>query len=273
MAQSLLSNMHECAIHCIGKLRQSIRCCENTMNFNKKELLETLYQRYAMGGNRLSHIRQQSGLILNSLVLEVWSKGPGLLKRGLDMSVTAIMLILLFPLFVFTGLAIKLEDGGPIFFLQTRVGKWGQLFKMYKFRSMRKDAEKALEDLKDRNETGGVIFKIRKDPRITHVGRFIRKFSIDELPQLWNVLKGDMSLVGPRPPLPAEVAKYTYSSRKRLDAMQGITCIWQVSGRSNIDFDNQVKMDVSYIENQSFFGDIKLLFKTIPAVIGGEGAC
>lgn len=243
------------------------------MNPNKKELLVNLYQRYAMGGNRLSRIRQQSGLILNSLVLEIWSKGPGFLKRGLDMSVTAIVLILLFPLFVLTGLAIKLEDGGPIFFFQTRVGKWGQLFKMYKFRSMRKDAEKILEDLKDQNETGGVIFKIRKDPRITHVGRVIRKFSIDELPQLWNVLKGDMSLVGPRPPLPSEVASYTHSSRKRLDVMQGITCIWQVSGRSNIDFDNQVKMDVSYIENQSFFGDIKLLFKTIPAVIGGEGAC
>jgi len=193
-------------------------------------------------------------------------------KRLLDFVVSAVMLILLIPLFLLTALAIKLDSPGPVFFKQTRVGKWGRLFTMYKFRSMIVDADKMKEELLDRNESGGIIFKMKRDPRITRVGALIRKLSVDELPQLWNVLKGDMSLVGPRPPVPKEVAEYEYTDRRRLDAIPGITCIWQVSGRSEIDFKGQVRLDVQYIENQSFWGDIKLLLKTIPAVLLGKGA-
>jgi lipopolysaccharide/colanic/teichoic acid biosynthesis glycosyltransferase len=144
---------------------------------------------------------------------------------------------------------------------------------MYKFRSMVINAEMLLEKLKNQNESeAGVIFKMKKDPRITKIGSFIRKTSIDELPQLWNVLKGDMSLVGPRPAIPGEVAEYTLDDRRRLDAVPGITCIWQVSGRSNIDFKGQVRLDTQYIESRSFWYDIVLLLKTIPAVLFGNGA-
>lgn len=133
-------------------------------------------------------------------------------------------------------------------------------------------ADRMKDELLDKDEAGGVIFKIKKDPRITRVGRIIRKLSIEELPQLWNVLVGDMSLVGPRPPVPREVDEYKYSDRRRLDVIPGITCIWQVSGRSDIDFEGQVRLDVQYIENQSFWGDIMILLKTIPAVLLGKGA-
>jgi exopolysaccharide biosynthesis polyprenyl glycosylphosphotransferase len=194
------------------------------------------------------------------------------IKRGLDAVFSAIFLICLSPIFLLTGLAIKIEDPGPVFFAQVRVGKWGKLFKMYKFRSMVVNADKLKSELLDHNETGGVIFKMKEDPRITRVGKFIRKYSIDELPQFINVLKGNMSLVGPRPPVPAEVSEYTMPDRKRLEVKPGITCIWQVSGRSEIDFDGQVKLDVQYIRNQSFISDVKLLIKTIFDVLLGKGA-
>ena len=182
------------------------------------------------------------------------------------------MQYLLSPLFLLTALAIKIDNPGPVFFSQPRVGKQGRLFTMYKFRSMITGADKMKDQLLDRDESGGVIFKMKKDPRITKVGRIIRKLSIDELPQIWNVLKGDMSMVGPRPPVPREVAEYEYSDRRRLDVIPGITCIWQVSGRSNIDFKGQVRLDVDYINSQSFWGDLKILLKTIPAVLFGKGA-
>ena len=144
---------------------------------------------------------------------------------------------------------------------------------MFKFRSMYVDAEERKKALMAQNESsGGVIFKMKKDPRITRIGRFIRKASIDELPQLWNVIRGDMSLVGPRPPVPSEVAEYSISDRRRLEVIPGITCIWQVSGRSDIPFEQQVELDAEYIESQTFWGDVKLLFKTIPAVLLGRGA-
>jgi lipopolysaccharide/colanic/teichoic acid biosynthesis glycosyltransferase len=151
--------------------------------------------------------------------------------------------------------------------------KWGRLFQMYKFRSMRSGAERLAQGLAANNEmAGGVTFKMRDDPRTTAVGRVLRRGSIDELPQLWNVIKGEMSLVGPRPPLPSEVAKYSLAERRRLDVTPGITCIWQVSGRSEIPFDRQVELDVAYIESQSLSVDLKLLLKTIPAVLMGRGA-
>jgi lipopolysaccharide/colanic/teichoic acid biosynthesis glycosyltransferase len=172
-----------------------------------------------------------------------------------------------------TALLIKLTDRGPVLFWQARVGKWGRVFPFPKFRSMVVDAEARQKELMSDNQHGdGVTFKIRRDPRVTWIGRIIRKTSIDELPQLWCVLKGDMSLVGPRPPLEKEVARYTLADRRRLDATPGITCIWQVSGRSDIPFPQQVELDVEYIEKQSIGEDLRLLIKTIPAVITGRGA-
>ncbi len=175
-------------------------------------------------------------------------------------------------MFGITALAIKLEDHGPVFYGQERIGKWGKVFRMFKFRSMIVDADKVKDELLDRNESGGVTFKIKRDPRITRTGVIIRKLSIDELPQLYNVLKGDMSLVGPRPPLQREVRLNGLKDRRRLEVIPGITCIWQVNGRSDIDFEGQVRLDIQYLESQSFWGDIILLLKTIPAVLSGRGA-
>jgi lipopolysaccharide/colanic/teichoic acid biosynthesis glycosyltransferase len=197
----------------------------------------------------------------------------GALKRLLDVTGAAILLTLLSPvLLIFAG-AVKVTSRGPVFFKQKRVGARGHVFHMYKFRSMYRDAETRLQELLPYNEvTGGVIFKIKNDPRITPVGAFMRQWSIDELPQLWNVLKGDMSLVGPRPPLPAEVQLYTLTQRRRLDAVPGLTCIWQVSGRCEIPFEQQVEFDVDYIESQSLLLDLKLLLRTVPAVLQRRGA-
>jgi len=200
-------------------------------------------------------------------------KGAYLAKRLLDIVASAVLLILLMPLFLGVALAIRLEDPGPVLFKQKRVGRWGTLFTMWKFRSMYTDAEERKKELMAQNEMeGGVLFKMKDDPRITRVGRIIRKTSIDELPQLWNVFKGEMSLVGPRPPVPQEVDQYSLADRRRLEVIPGITCIWQVSGRSDIPFDQQVELDVQYIESQSFWNDIKILLKTVPALLFGTGA-
>ena len=182
-------------------------------------------------------------------------------------------LLVLSPLFLFVSLLIYLDNPGPIFFKQVRVGFRGKTFEMFKFRSMRESAESEKQNLMSMNESSaGVIFKMKRDPRITRIGSIIRKFSIDELPQLVNVLKGDMSLVGPRPPLPTEVNEYTLADRRRLEAIPGITCIWQVSGRSDIAFEEQVDLDVRYISKQSIWQDLMLLLKTIPAVLTARGA-
>jgi exopolysaccharide biosynthesis polyprenyl glycosylphosphotransferase len=195
-------------------------------------------------------------------------------KRTLDIVASLLFLILLSPLFALIAAAVWIEDGGPVFFAQTRVGRHGRHFKMYKIRSMCRDAEQRLKELLARNQHAeGVTFKIKADPRITRVGKWLRKFSFDELPQFFNVLIGDMSLVGPRPPVPREVAKYSLGDRRRLAIRPGITCVWQISGRSEIDFSGQVKLDVDYIENQSFWSDLKILVLTVPAVLSGKGAC
>lgn len=194
------------------------------------------------------------------------------LKRLMDMVGALAFLIVFSPIYLITALAIVIEDGRPIFYNQIRVGRRGRLFRMYKFRSMYRDADARKQELESDEMTGGVIFKMKNDPRITRTGRIIRKLSIDELPQLWNVLKGDLSLVGPRPPLPAEVAEYSHLDRKRLEVTQGLTCTWQVSGRSDIDFENQVQLDIDYIKQRSFLADVRLLLKTVPAVITGKGA-
>lgn len=195
------------------------------------------------------------------------------LKRGLDLVGSGAALIGASPIFAATALLIKREDGGPVFFRQMRAGRHGKVFPMWKFRSMVTNAEEVKPKLASQNEMqGGVIFKMKDDPRVTKVGRFIRKYSIDELPQFWNVFVGEMSLVGPRPPLPKEVAEYSAEDRQRLLAKPGITCLWQVSGRSEIDFAGQVQLDLAYIRSSSVLTDLKLLFLTIPAVLLGKGA-
>jgi exopolysaccharide biosynthesis polyprenyl glycosylphosphotransferase len=200
--------------------------------------------------------------------------GSAAAKRMVDIVCSGAALLMLAPLFALIALLIKLEDGGPVIFTQTRVGKFGREFKMYKFRSMCLNAEARLQELLVKNNhKQGVTFKIKNDPRLTRIGKWLRKFSFDELPQFFNVFQGEMSLVGPRPPLPREVALYTLADRRRLAAKPGITCIWQISGRSEIDFSGQVKLDVDYIETQSFLMDLKILVKTVPAVLSGKGAC
>lgn len=194
-------------------------------------------------------------------------------KRALDVLGSSAAILALSPVLLATALAIRLESPGPVIFRQQRVGRDGRTFTMFKFRSMFVDAEQRRLELLARNEMqGGVIFKIKHDPRVTQVGRLIRRTSVDELPQLFNVLRGDMSLVGPRPPLPSEVAQYSLRDHGRLAAIPGITCIWQVSGRSEIPFERQVEMDLDYIHQQSLAADVRLLLKTVPALLRGRGA-
>ena len=182
------------------------------------------------------------------------------------------MLVLLSPVLLVLTFLVKFSSPGPIIYRQTRVGKNGVEFPFYKFRSMYRDADKRLAELMGSNEKEGPIFKIKDDPRITPVGKFLRKYSLDELPQLFNVLKGDMSLVGPRPPLPREVEQYDDSAFRRLSVPPGITCLWQICGRSDTSFDEWMALDALYVEQMSFWLDLKILMKTPTAVIRGEGA-
>ena len=196
------------------------------------------------------------------------------LKRGLDLVGALGALCVFSPVFAVTALLIKLEDRGPVFFCQRRVGAGGRLFGMWKFRSMVVNADKLKDQLLDANQHGeaGVTFKMKDDPRVTKVGKWIRKLSIDEFPQFYNVLRGDMSLVGPRPPVPREVATYKASHLRRLRVKPGITCLWQIGGRSDIDFEGQVRLDLQYIRSSNAWFDIVILLKTIPAVLFGKGA-
>ena len=194
-------------------------------------------------------------------------------KRLIDIVGSLCGIILLSPLFLIVAILIKLEDPkGKVFFAQERNGRYPKTFKMYKFRSMVHNAEELLKDLMDRNEQTGPVFKINDDPRITKVGKVIRRTSIDELPQLFNVLKGDMSLVGPRPPIPHEVDQYNSYQMQRLAVKPGLTCIWQVSGRNNIGFDEWVEMDIEYIKTRNLWLDIKLIFKTVGVLFGDDNA-
>lgn len=193
-------------------------------------------------------------------------------KRAFDLLVAFISLPLFLPVMSLTALAIKLDSAGPVFFRQERVGRFGRHFTCLKFRSMYVDAEAHKQELMDQNEADEVVFKIKKDPRVTRVGKVIRKLSIDEMPQIFNVIRGDMSLVGPRPPVPIEVENYQYEHFYRLEAVPGITGLQQVSGRSDITFKQWVELDIEYIHNQSLLKDIEILLKTIPAVITTRGA-
>ncbi len=194
-------------------------------------------------------------------------------KRVFDIVTSGLALVLLSPLFLGVAIAIKAEDGGTVFFKQTRLTKNGKPFKMYKFRSMCMDAESKLESLMARNEMKGPAFKLKDDPRITRVGNFIRRTSIDELPQLLNILAGDMSVIGPRPPLPREVEQYTPYQKHRLDVKTGLACYHECSGRSDShDFDQWVEQDLKYIRERSMLTDIKVIFWTIKVVLTGQGA-
>lgn len=216
------------------------------------------------------------GYVLSNINLEVEKKESRLIynlsKRIIDIIGSLIGLILLSPILIIVGILIKFESKGPIVFTQKRVGKDGKEFDMYKLRSMVVNAEEIKEKLKEQNEMSGPMFKMKDDPRITKVGKFIRKTSIDELPQLVNVLKGDMSLVGPRPSLPNEVKEFETWMLKRLNVKPGLTCYWQVMGRNNIDFEDWMKLDVKYVNERSFCLDIKLIFKTFFVLFGDKNA-
>lgn len=207
--------------------------------------------------------------------------GTLFLKRFLDVVISLVALLLLAPVFAFLALLLR-RDGGPAFFSQTRIGLHGREFRMHKFRTMVDGAEALLPDLLPENEkTAGVTFKLRNDPRITPLGRCLRRCSLDEIPQFWNVLVGEMSLVGPRPPTPREVALYSQADRRRLLARPGLTCLWQVGeregrlfeigDRNSIDFPEQVELDIRYIESQSLLKDLAILAKTVPAILLGKG--
>ena len=210
---------------------------------------------------------------LRLLAWKVTVKTSYATKRLMDIVLSAVGMLLLSPVYLAIAVAVKLSSPGPVFFVQTRVGRYGRYFKFYKFRSMVQNAESQKETLQSQNESAdGVIFKMKEDPRITKVGHFLRRTSMDELPQLWNVFIGDMSLVGPRPPVPSEVQEYTLEDRKRLDVIPGITCLWQIKGRSEIPFNEQVRLDKEYILASGVWKDLMILLKTIPAIIGGKGA-
>lgn len=194
-------------------------------------------------------------------------------KRLLDIFGSLLGILIFFPLMLIIAILIKVEDPkGTILFKQKRVGINGEEFYMYKFRSMVSNAEKLLTLLLDKNESTGPLFKMRNDPRVTKIGNIIRKTSIDELPQLWNVLKGDMSLVGPRPALPREVEQYTEYQRQRLNVIPGLTCLWQVNGRSNLGFEEQVELDIKYIKERNIMMDLKLILKTVFVLFGSKDA-
>lgn len=194
------------------------------------------------------------------------------MKRALDVALAAALLLLAAPVLAACALAIKLSSPGPVFFHQTRCSLNGRLFRMPKLRTMVVDAEERKQELAAHNEMDGPVFKMRRDPRVTPVGRVLRRFSLDELPQLWSVLRGDMSLVGPRPALPSEVAAYRTTERRRLSMRPGITCLWQVSGRNRIGFDDWVRLDLEYIDTWSLARDFLILLRTVPAVLRGDGA-
>ncbi len=211
----------------------------------------------------------------HSLVLLTWRTNIQIkanVKRAVDLLIVLSILPFVLPLMLLTALAIKLNSPGPVIFRQERVGKWCRRFTCYKFRSMYHGADSMKKDLMAANEADEVVFKMKQDPRVTRVGRVIRKLSIDELPQLYNVIRGDMSLVGPRPPVPVELDAYPFDTFRRLETIPGLTGLQQVSGRSDLPFKRWVELDMEYIREQSLKKDIEILIKTIPVAISGKGA-
>ncbi|MDF7806797.1 sugar transferase [Pontiellaceae bacterium B12219] len=196
-----------------------------------------------------------------------------LVKRFVDIAVSLVAIFILLPVFALVALCILVEDGFPVIYIQKRVGLNGREFRFYKFRTMVRNADELRKGLEAQNESkDGVTFKMKNDPRLLRCGRFLRRFSLDEIPQFFNVLAGDLSVVGPRPPLPEEVKAYSLGERKRLHAKPGLTCLWQIHGRADIPFSEQVGLDMQYIQSQSIFKDVMIMLKTIPAVLFGRGA-
>ena len=217
-------------------------------------------------------LEELDGIPLLSFATTPTSQLQLMAKRALDVALSTLLLLLGMPVVLGIALVIKVTSRGNVLFRQTRCGLNGRLFTVYKFRTMVEDAEERRRELLHLNEMDGPVFKLRSDPRVTFFGRFLRRFSLDELPQLWNVLRGDMSLVGPRPPIPEEVAKYQRWQRRRLAMKPGLTCLWQISGRNDVDFDRWMQLDLEYIDSWSPLLDLKILLKTIPAVLSGKGA-
>jgi lipopolysaccharide/colanic/teichoic acid biosynthesis glycosyltransferase len=251
---------------CVGATRLHV-------DFGRKYLVDQLYRGYGVPGYAGGRFRT----IKAHLKMFGWAfvvNGAKFFKRAMDIVVSAVALVFLSPIFLILAILIRLQDGGPALFWQMRVGIWGREFPFPKFRSMVTGAEQQKLKLTAENQHGdaGITFKMKRDPRVTWIGRFMRKLSLDELPQLWCVLRGDMSLVGPRPPVPSEVARYTISDRRRLEVKPGLTCIWQVSGRSELPFEQQVRLDAQYIDSHNLLLDLYLLIKTIPAILTGRGA-
>lgn len=215
--------------------------------------------------------REELNLNSEAVITDI-TIGYKFFKRVIDIVCSLAGLLLLSPVLIIVSILIKLESDGPIIFSQDRIGYKGQKFKMYKFRSMVVNAEELKKKLAERNEMSGPMFKMKNDPRVTKVGRFIRKTSIDELPQLINILKGEMSLVGPRPSLPKEVKEFEPWMMERLEVKPGLTCYWQVSGRNDIDFEDWMKLDIKYVRERSFCLDMKLIFKTFFVLFGDEHA-
>ena len=193
-------------------------------------------------------------------------------KRLFDLSVGLLAFVFVIPIVPLIALMIKLDSPGPVFYRQDRIGRGGRPFRFYKFRSMYREADRGRAELESRNEQEGPVFKIKADPRITPVGQFLRRSSVDEIPQILNVLRGDMSIVGPRPPLPVEVARYQPWHRRRLDVKPGITCLWQIAGRSQIGFDEWMRLDMEYLRTRSLRTDMAIFLKTLPAVMARRGA-
>ncbi len=218
------------------------------------------------------HVRQVSGLPLLQIASPQFSGGRRLLKRTIDIVATMLGLIVLSPLLALVATLVAATSRGPAVFTQERIGRDGKPFRLYKFRSMCVDAEARREELVAENDCDGVLFKLREDPRVTRIGRWLRRYSIDELPQLVNVLLGHMSLVGPRPPLPSEVEQYEQHVHRRLLVTPGITGLWQVSGRSDLSWAETVRLDLYYVENWSVALDAEILWKTAFAVLRGSGA-
>lgn len=224
-----------------------------------------------VAGPRMT-LRPVEGLPLIHVKIPTFEGGTHLVKRAVDIVASFVALTLFLPFAAIIALAIKLDSPGPVFFFQQRVGRDGREFPMMKFRSMRTDAEAQLESLRAENEGSGLLFKLKNDPRITRVGRILRKYSLDEVPQFWNVLRGDMSVVGPRPPLPSEVMAYDGTVFRRLYIKPGITGPWQVGGRSDLSWEESVRLDLRYVENWSVFDDIIIMWRTVKVMLKPEGA-
>lgn len=223
----------------------------------------------------MSHVGSLEGSVIESRSMPNCLPKPvpyALSKRIFDLVAAILFLALLTPFFIVIGLLVKLTSKGPILYIGERIGHCGKPIKFIKFRTMVADADAKLKDLHAMNEKDGPIFKMRNDPRITPLGRFLRKFSLDELPQLWSVLKGDMSIVGPRPPLPREVELYDERAMQRLSVLPGITCYWQIMGRSNLSFEEWLELDLKYIQDMNFWLDLQIVLKTPLAVLKGQGA-